>query len=224
MDLNDLQKAWNKLTDKSSGQRMLSEEEILSMLGRRTTTLLDRLDRNVRIGFLVLLAVVVTLLGGELLPLAGIFPGETLAGEIPGWLQRLDLGVSLLIVALFITFFVHYRKIRNICRQGCDLRHTLLKTIGVLTLYRRLFTFALAIILLESATGFTAGFFTSIHQNNTLEGFFIPTLGMGLLLILLLSGFLFFMLRWAFRIVYGNYLHQLRATLAELDELEEQGE
>lgn len=219
MDIKDLRKAWNSLTAKSSEQRMLNEEQIRSMLGRRTTTLLDRIDRNVRIGLILLLAVVVVLGVAEFLPLMVRNSGEPLTGEIPAWLRTIDLGVSLLIITLFIAFSLHYRKMRNTCRQVCDLRHTLMKIIGVLTLYRRLFGLALIIILLESGTGFTAGFFTSVTQNHTLEGFFIPTLVMGLLLILLITGFLFLLLRWAFRKVYGNYLDQLRATLAELDDL-----
>lgn len=224
MDIKDLQKAWNKLSDKTSEQQMLNEEQIRNLLRSRTTTLLDRIDRNIRIGFVVLLVVILGGLVLDFLTVTGKTGGTSIAGEVPGWLATLDMSVNLLIVALFATFFIHYWKIRRVCRGVCDLRHTLMKTIGVLNLYRRLFALALAIILMVSATGFIAGYFTSIQEHNTMDGFFISALIIGLLLMLLFSGLLFLLLRWTFRKAYGNYLARLTETLAELDDLDDHEE
>jgi hypothetical protein len=96
-----------------------------------------------------------------------------------------------------------------------------MKVIGILTLYQRLFTVALIIIMLSSGTGFLVGYFTSIQSQQIPEGFMIPVILFGVFLIVLLTLMLFLLLRWIFRRIYGNYLAQLRETLAELDELEE---
>ena len=199
---------------------MLSEEQMKEMLGKRTKSLLERIETNIRTGFVVILLLIAAILTVDYRTAA--MPGKLAAGEdLPGWLFYLDLGVNLLIIALFITFLIHYWRIRQQCRGICDLRQTLTKSIGVLTFYQRLFSLALGIILLVSATGFIAGYFTSIHSHNTSEGFLFPVLVIGILLLALLSGAIFFMLRWAFRRVYGNYLRQLRNTLSELNELKE---
>ena len=216
MDIKDLKKAWNELSEKTAEQQMLSGEQIRSLLERKTTSLLDRIDRNIRIGFVVLVGIIALIIIADVVSLKK----PSFAGEVPGWIVAMDSVASLFFIALFVTFIIHYLKIRRQCRGVCDLRHTLLKTIGVLTYYQRLFTLALVIILLESATGFIAGFYNSIREYNTTEGFLLPVLAIGFLMLVLFSGLLFFLLRWSFRRIFGNYLRRLRETLAELDELE----
>ncbi len=203
----------------SSDKLMLNEEQIRVLLGKRSRNLMERIDFNIRIGFVILLGVIIAILSYDIYHWAGWpFSGISDTG-IPGWLLLLDFTINLLIVAIFVTFFIHYFKTRRLCRGNCDLRHSLLKVIGILTLYRRLFTVTLVIIMLSSATGFIAGYYTSIHHNQTSEGFLIPVIFIGVLLIALITWLLFLLFRWLFRKVYGNYLSQLNDTLAELDEL-----
>lgn len=211
MDIKDLKKTWSEFSDKSSERQKLTAEQIRSMLDGRTKSLLDRIDRNIRIG-LVVLAGIITL--------SVIFDLVSAGESVPGWISAMDSSVNILIIALAYIFFLHYWKIRRQCREVGDLRHTLLKTIRVLTHYQRLFTLALAIIVLESATGFTAGYFTGINKHNISEGFLVPVLAIGIFLLALISGTLFLLLRWSFRKIYGTYLARLKETLAELDELE----
>ena len=220
MELKDLKKAWIRVSDESSGKQQLNEEQIKAMLGTRTKSLLEKIERNIRTGFVVILVIIAAMLAVDYLTVAP--SGMTSDGnKVPRWLFFLDLGLNLLIISLFVTFLFHYWKIRQQCKGVCDLRHTLTKTIGILTLYRRIFTFLLAIILLISATGFAAGYYTSIHNHNTSEGFFLSDLLIGILLLILISGLLFYLIRWVFRRVYGNYLRGLRDTFAELNEVEE---
>lgn len=220
MELKDLQKAWNKMSDDTGGRQMLTEDQMKEMLGKRTKSLIERIDTNIRTGFVLIMLLIAGILTVDYMTAAQ--PGGLKGGEdVPGWLFYLDLGMNLLIVLLFVIFLFHYWKIRQQCKGACDLRHTLTQTIGVLTLYQRIFTFLLVIILLVSATGFIAGYYTSIHSHHTSEGFFLPVLVFGILLLLLISGILFVLLRWVFRKVYGNYLGGLRDTLAELNEVEE---
>lgn len=213
MEIKDLQEAWNQLSADSSAQHMLDEGQILAMLRKRTKSLTERIDVNIRIGFaVILLAIVGTL----------IYDYSNRSGQsagIPGWLIILDSFVNLLIVSAFAAFIVHYYKIRKQCTNTCDIRQTLIKIIQVLSFYQRLFSMALGIILLSSATGFIFGFYTSIYRNHTAEGFLLPVLVIGLLSLILLTTFIFLLFRWIFRRIYGNYLLKLRGTLKELDEL-----
>ncbi len=211
MEINELQQAWKKLSSDSSVRQSLDEVQIRTMLGKRTRSLMDRIDVNIRIGF----AVIMLFILGTLL---SDFIQNTVKPVVPNWLIVLDCVVNLSIVALFVSFIVHYYRIRRQCGKHCDIRHTLLKVTGVLSIYQRLFAMALVIIVLDSATGFISGFYTSIHTNQTAEGFLLPVLVIGVFFLVMVTVLVFLLLRWIFRKSYGNYLVQLRKMLKELDE------
>ena len=219
MEMNDLKEAWNQFSADSQRKTMLNEEQIRTMLSKRSKNLMERIDYNIRIGFIILLIIIIPILVYDFISFFTTLNHSASLFTTPQWLVILDIGVNILIISLLATFLVHYFKVRGQCRAGCGLQHSLLKIIGILSLYRRLFTLVLIIIMLESGTGFIAGFYTSVQNDHAVEGFLIPVLITGILLLFLLTYFIFLMLRWAFRRVYGNYLCKLRETLSELDEL-----
>lgn len=217
MGVEDIREVWGRITAGSSDQRALNEEQIRSLLGKRTKNLMERIDFNIRVGFFILLGVVLFIVLYDMANFTGWFPTGLNQTNIPDWLIFLDFVINFFIVAIFVTFFIHYFKTRSLCRNNCDIRHSLLKVIGILTIYQRMFVVTLVIIMLSSTTGFLAGYYTSIQENQTSEGFLLPVILFGVLLIGLLTYIIFLLLRWIFRRVYGNYLAQLRETLAELD-------
>jgi hypothetical protein len=219
MEIKELQEAWKQLSVDSSAKQMLDEGQIRAMLGKRTRSLMDRIDTNIRIGFAIILLFIVAILIYDFRNNSAFMDNAGQNAGIPGWLIILDSIVDLLIVSVFVTFIIHYYKTRRQCRNTCDIRHTLMKIIVVLSLYQGLFSLALGIILLASATGFVFGFYTSIHYNHTAEGFLFPVLIFGLLFLIMLTYLVFLLFRWMFRRIYGNYLAQLKETLKELDEL-----
>ncbi len=219
MEIKELQEAWKQLSVDSSAKQMLDEGQIRAMLGKRTRSLMERIDINIRIGFTIILLFIVAILIYDFRNNSTFMDNAGQNAGIPGWLIVLDSIVDLLIVSVFVTFIIHYYKTRRQCRNTCDIRHTLMKIIGVLSLYQRLFSMALGIILLASATGFVFGFYTSIHNNHTAEGFLFPVLIFGLLFLIMLKYLVFLLFRLMFRRIYGNYLSQLKETLKELDEL-----
>jgi hypothetical protein len=219
MEMNDFKEAWNRFAADSQSKTMLNEEQIRTMLSKRSKNLMERIDYNIRIGFIILLIIIIPILVYDFISFFTTLNHSASLFTTPLWLVILDIGVNILIISLLATFLIHYFKVRGQCRIGCDLRHSLLKIIGILTLYRRLFTLVLIIIMLESGTGFIAGFYTSVQNDRALEGFLIPALITGILLLFLLTYLIFLLLRWAFRRVYGNYLCKLQDTLCELDEL-----
>jgi hypothetical protein len=221
MGVEDIREVWSRITAGSSDQQTLDEEQIRVLLGKRSRNLMERIDFNIRIGFFILLGVVSFIVLYDVHNLTGWLSTGHRAANIPGWLIMLDFVINFLIVVIFVTFFIHYFKIRSLCRNNCDIKHSLLKVIGILTIYQRLFVIALIIIMLSSTTGFVAGYYTSIQTNQTSEGFLFPVVLFAVLLIGLFTFLIFLLLRWIFRRLYGNYLARLRETLDELDELKD---
>jgi hypothetical protein len=221
MGVEDIREIWGRLTAGSSDQQGLDEEQIRMLLAKRSKNLMERIDFNIRIGFFILLGIIMFIVMYDFFNYKGLFPAVLNKTDIPAWLIFLDIATNLLIVTIFVSFFIRYFRVRKLCTGDCDIRHSLMKVIGILTLYQRLFTVALIIIMLSSGTGFLVGYFTSIQSQQIPEGFMIPVILFGVFLIVLLTLMLFLLLRWIFRRIYGNYLAQLRETLAELDELEE---
>jgi hypothetical protein len=221
MGVEDIKEVWGRITAGSSDQQVLDEEQIRALLGKRSKNLMERIDFNIRVGFFILLGAVSFIILYDICNLTGWLPTGQKMADIPVWVIILDFVINFLIITIFITFFIHYFKIRSLCRNNCDIRHSLLKVIGILTMYQRLFVITLVIIMLSSTTGFLAGYFTSVQAHQTSEGFLLPVILFGFLLIAIWTYIIFLLLRWIFRKVYGNYLARLRETLAELDELKD---
>ncbi len=57
MDLNDLKKTWDLMPT----SRELDENQLHNMLGSRTKSLIERIDRNIKIGFMILLGLILLL-------------------------------------------------------------------------------------------------------------------------------------------------------------------
>lgn len=219
MDINDLRKAWKKMSEDASEQKELTEDKILELLSTRTANLMERIDKNIRIGLAVLFVIIALIIVWDFMSIrvTGLPHGKQL--EIPLWVTLLDRGINFLIFALFLIFVIRYHQIRIRCEAGCSLRQALEKVIKILVTYKRLFSFALIIFLLSSATGYIAGFYKGIHLKDS-EGLYLPVaILLGILTLILFTGLLFLLLRWIFRKLYGNYLSRLQETLKELDEI-----
>lgn len=226
MDLNDLKKTWNKLPN---GQE-LDEGQLQNMLGKRTKSLIDRIDRNIKIGFVVLLGLILLFSFDDFW-----FSPETIneyytAMPIPRWVIFLAVFGNVLIFTTFIYFVIKYYLVKKKCDVVCNLRDTLKQIIGTLELYQRLFYLALAAILLAIVSAFLSGIFEGLSHNAEVQGMHISDIETSqLLLVILISiviigalgGGIFLFLRWGFRKLYGNYIKKLKLTLKELQEIEE---
>lgn len=225
MDLNDLKKTWNQI---SSGKE-LDESELRDMLGKRTRSLIERIDRNIRIGFIVLLLLLILFSVDDFW-----FTPQTIEElyndmPIPNWVMFLAVFGNVLIFTTFIFFVVGYYRVKKKCDVSCNLKDTLKKIIHTLVIYQRLFYLALAAVLLAIVSAFVSGMFIGTEYNAATQGINISDIETGkvILIILITLGFLmiigggvFFFLRWGFRRLYGNYINKLKSTLKELEELE----
>jgi len=226
MDLNDLRKTW----DKMSAGKELDESQLRNMLGSRTKNLIERIDRNIKIGFVVLLALIV------LFSLDDFWLSPQTIDEfykdmpIPGWVVFLAVFGNVLIFTTFLYFVIKYYLVKKKCDVSCNLKDTLKQIIGTLVLYQRLFYLALASVLLAIVSAFSTGIFEGLSHSAETQGMQISDIETTqLILVILISlviiggigGGIFLFLRWGFRKLYGKYIHKLKLTLKELQEIDE---
>ncbi|WP_372650013.1 hypothetical protein [Draconibacterium sp.] len=225
MELNELKKTWSKITPSKD----LNENQLNTMLCKRTKNLIERIDRNIRIGFIILLGLIVLFTLDDF-----ILSPETIEKHysdlpIPNWVLFMGVFGNVLIVTTFLYFVIKYYRVKKQCDVACDLKGTLKKIIETLSLYQRLFYLALATLLLSMASAFISGMFIGTEYNAEAQGMhlsdietsqIILTVGITVLLVAVFGGAIFLFLRWGFRKLYGNYIKKLKATLRELEELD----
>lgn len=224
MELNDLKNTWDKL----SANRELNEDQLKAMLSKRTKSLIERIERNIKIGFVILLALFVVLALDEFIFSPMMM--EEINIIVPGWLIFLGIFSNTLIITTFIYFVIKYYRVKRSCDASCDLQDTLLKIIETLNLYRRLFYLALVSVTFTMALGFISG----LYQESIIElekhamsfseiilNQLLLEIGIGIAFIVIVVGGIFLFLRWGFRHLYGNYYHKLKLTLKELKEIDE---
>jgi len=225
MDLKDLKKTWNQL---SSGKE-LDEEQLREMLRRRTSNLIDRIDRNVRIGFGVLFLFIVLFIFDDFIFAPRLISNLAAGVEMPQWLMFLSVFANAMIVITFVYFVFQYYKVKKTCDISCNLKETLVKIIGTLRIYQRLFYLALLIFFIAIGLQFISGMFlgaqVELQDKNMLVrdvsvGKWLVVLVVGLVVLGVTVGGLYLILRWGFRRLYGNYIIKLKQNLNELNEID----
>jgi hypothetical protein len=226
MDLELLKKTWNKIP----AEEQLNEEHLKKMLGKRTKNLTDRIDRNIKIGFVILFVLILVFALDDLFLSPLMFQGQEQNVNIPLWLTFLGVFGNAMIFFTFIYFVIKYYRVKKSCDMVCDLRETLIKIIDTLKIYQTMFYLALFTLLIAIGSGFVTGLYRGFLDKVNEQGMalsevqanqiFVVIL-IGLVILLLLTGAVFLFLRWGFRKLYGNYINKLKLTLHELEEIEE---
>ena len=224
MNLTDLKNTWDKL----SPNRELNEEQLKAMLGKRTKNLIERVERNIKIGFIILFALFLLIAFDEFYITPLMMGNKNLMA--PNWLLFLGIFSNTLIFTTFIFFAIKYYLVKRNCDMTCNLKDTLKKIIDTLNLYQRLFYLALISLTFTMALGFITG----LYQESALElksqgvpfseiqfDQLLLQIIVGLVFLIVAVGGIFTFLRWGFRRLYGNYLRKLKQTLKELNEIED---
>ena len=226
MDLKDLKKTWEKM----ASTKELDENQIRKMLGKRTRNLIERIDRNIKIGFVVLFFIILIFSLDDFLlsPLLARDVNENLT--VPHWLLFLSVFSNTLIFTTFIYFVIKYYRVKRSCDIAGNLKETLNKIIDTLKIYQRMFYLALIFISISMVTGFITGVYQNTLADFEQQGIafsdvsinkLMILIAIGLLFLLITVGGIFIFLRWGFRRLYGNYLAKLKLTLKELEEINE---
>lgn len=208
----------------------LDETQLHEMLGNRTKSLIERIDRNVKIGFIVLFGLIVLFALDDFLLSPLILKNVNEDLQIPSWLLFSGVFSNVLIVTTFMYFVVKYYRVKRKCDVVCNLHDTLKKIIDTLILYQRLFYLAVITLLFAIGSAFVSGMFEGFSAGMENKGQDFSDLETTKLIIAVLIGFfvlvvfvggLFLFLRWGFRKLYGNYIKKLKLTLNELEEIQE---
>jgi len=227
MELKDLKKTWEKL----SASRELDENQLRGMLSKRTKSLIERIDRNIKIGFAVLFVLILLFAFDDFLVSPQLVKNMTQGVNIPDWLLFLGVFANTLIFTTFIYFVIKYYRVKRSCDVVCDLRETLKKIIETLLLYKRLFYLALVTFMVAIGLSFITGFYEGVYGNIEDQGVEMADIETGKLFLAVVVGLLvlsalmvgiFLFLRWGFRRLYGNYIKKLKDTLNELEEIGEE--
>ncbi len=226
MDLKELKKTWNKL----ASDKELDEDQIRAMLGKRTKNLIERIDRNIKIGFVVLFILILIFALDDFLISPEML--EEVSGNLsmPDWLLFLGIFSNALIFTTFLFFVIKYYRVKKSCDVVCDLKETLIKIIDTLKIYQRMFYLALIAITFTMAIGFITGMYQGSLADFSEQGIPFSEIQINQLVLIVLIGLvvltvtvggIFIFLRWGFRRLYGNYISKLKQTLKELKEINE---
>jgi len=230
MDLKDLKSAWDTYSSQEMDKHRLEKDTIHEMLKTRTKSLVDRIDRNIRIGMTVLLAFIAYVVIDSLF-LSEYF-SKVIVNEVieyPKWLVPLDFFSTTLIIATYLFFAIRYLKIKRSFSIDLQLKDLLKGVLETVRTYRRMFYLAVVILLLNMVAGFAAGLYQGIKYKadlisggikNLATSKILMIVGIGLSILIPIVALTFLFLRWGFNKLYGRYLQSLNDTLKELDESE----
>ena len=225
MELKDLKKTWNQFT---TGKE-LDEEQLKVVLQKRTDNLIDRIDRNVRFGFVILFILILIFLADDLIFAPMLANQTAVNATMPQWLKYLSIFSDLFILITFVFFVIKYYKVRRLCKINCNLREALTKIIETLQIYNKLFYLALTVFAIALAMQFLSGMYAGLTYDIETHDIIVSDIPfgkwamatvIGLLVLTVTVGGIYLLMRWGFRRLYGNYINKLKQTLNELDEID----
>jgi len=231
MDLDKLKSTWNKISSENEKKLQLKEEDIQSLLEKRTFDITQKIGRNIRVGIAIILAWVFlgSIFEFVVSPmLDSYFKDSILSDKLLFWLYMLEIGGYILVFASAILFWLRYNKIEKQNTNSVDLRGKLTMLIRIVNSYKTMFYIILAIILLFVSINFSVGFVSGIKMQTLDPGINIQAISI-FKWILIASAFLlalgvfiaiyYFLFNLFFKRLYGRFLEQLKATLKELDDV-----
>jgi len=230
MDLKDLKSAWETYSSQEVNKHRLEKETISELLKTRTKSLVERIDQNIRIGLTILLLFVGYVVADSMF-LSAWFSKVIINDvvEYPKWLVPIDFFSTALIVATYLFFVIRYIRIKKNFSIDLQIKDLLKGVVETVRIYKRMFYLAVVILLLNMIVSFSAGFYEGIkYPAKGVDGGIahlemskiLMLSGLGLLILAVMLGATFFVLRWGFNKLYGKYLQSLNDTLNELDESE----
>jgi hypothetical protein len=224
MELKDLKSAWDTYSSQEVDKHRLGKENIHELLKNRTKTLVDRIDRNIRIGMAVILVFIAYVIVDD------IYLSELILTEpikYPSWMIPMDIFSNAIIVTTYLFFVLRYFRIKSSFSPDTQLKDLLNGILNTLKTYQRLFYLAVVILLINMIVSFSAGLYQGVKykvdsvsggMENLATSKILIIIGVGLAILIPLIAVTFFILRWGFNRLYGRYLVRLNETLQELDE------
>lgn len=226
MELNELKKAWGKVSEAKDQNHLVNTEEIGQLLQNKGSGILSKLERNVRTGFWLLGIFLLLTIADQYIPYDCLFPAS-LTEKLPTPLSIKIIGliVNSIMMLTFILFVYRYHKLNVRSLASNNMREALRKVIQLLDTFKKEFYLALIVFLCAEGAGFALGVWEGIKAMSNLETLSTQKLIIVMALILLVLAtfiaLIFYLFRKGFNSLYGKYRQQLIGTLNELDETEE---
>ena len=226
MELNEFKKAWQKASSDTVQNKVLDASTINELLHRRSTGILSRLDRSVKIGIWFLVLFFFFTLADQLLPADILFPASWKASlEVPTWIIILEWFVNIVLMLTILLFVVRYRQLQLQTLANQDLKGAIQKVLKLLDTFKKAFYLAVAILISGIGLGFLSGAskgFESVLNSQTPSASAIVIVVVSMLVLLgLLIGSIFYIFHKGFNVLFGKYHNQLIQSLNELQENEE---
>jgi len=226
MELNEFKKAWQKATSDTVQRKSLDSKTIDELLHRRSTGILSRLDRSVRIGIWFLVLFFLFTMADQLLPADLLLPASWKASlEVPLWISVLEWFVNIVLMLTILLFVVRYRRLQLQTLANQDLKGAIQKVLKLLDTFKKAFYLAVAILISGIGLGFLSGAskgFESVTISQTPSPFAVTVVVVSMLILLgLLIGSIFYIFHKGFNVLFGKYHNQLIQSLNELQENEE---
>lgn len=225
MELDSLKKTWDKL----AVDKELDETQFKDMLRKKTRTHMDRIERNIKIGLIILLSLLVLFILDDFILSPKIAQTFGEKAIMPAWAQFLTVFSNTLIFTTFIYFVISFFRIKKGNNSTLPIRETIIDIISTLKVYKRLFYLATFTFLFTLTTVFFAGLYEGIALQAQQMGvsvaeietrnLTVPAIILLVIFVMLLVG-LFLFLRWGYNRLYGDYIIKLKATLTELNSIE----
>lgn len=227
MELNELKKAWGKVSEARDQSHLVNTDEIRQMLQRKGSGILSKLECNVRAGFWLLGIFLLLTIADQYLPYDSILPSSLDERHIPNPLLIKTIGifVNCIIMLTFILFVYRYHKLKIKNLAANNMKVALIKVVQLLDTFKKEFYLALIVFLCAASAGFVAGVWEAIKTmpgHETMSDSRLIVTGFLILLIMAtLIAVIFYIFHKGFNSLYGKYRQQLIGTLHELDETEE---
>lgn len=226
MELNELKKAWGKVSEAKDQNHLVNAQEIGLILQKKGSGILSKLGRNVNAGFYLLGIFLLLTIADQYIPYERIFPSYLIRHiATPVSIKIIGVIVNSIIMLTFILFVYRYHKLKIKNLAADNMRVALKKVILLLDTFKREFYLALIIFSCAESAGFVMGVWQGIKSMSGLQTLSNPRLILAGILILLVMAFLialvFYIFHKGFNSLYGKYRQQLIGTLNELDETEE---
>jgi len=224
MDLEELKSAWSTYSSKEESKHRLGKDLISEMLKNKSHSLVERIDRNIQIGMMVILLFIAYIVIDDLY-LSKLLIEEPV--QYPTWLVPIDVFSNVLIVTTYLFFVLRYFRIKKSFSPDNQLKALLTGILETIKIYRRMFYLAVVILLINMIVGFSAGLYLGVKfkADSTLGGIqhlttskMITIIMIGLAILIPFIALTFYLLRWGFNRLYGRYQVGLTETLLELNE------
>ena len=225
MELNELKKAWGKVSEAKDQNHLMKADEIRQMVQRRGSGILSKLERNVRTGFWLLGIFLLLTIADQYLPYDRIFPSYMKEHVLTPFLKIIGVIVNCIMMFTFILFFSRYHKLKIKNLAADNMKVALQKVVQLLDTFKKEFYLALIVFTCAESAGFVMGVWEGIKSMSGYQTMSNPRLIVAGLLILLVMAIIvtliFYIFHKGFNSLYGKYRQQLIGTLNELDETEE---